>query len=81
MRYYLGGHNCVSQEWQEDGSVIITLSKRGDKNKHIYRVKNLYKENEEVLEHKVVETGKGSPAFIQNRIKKAKREIQSNDSS
>ena len=44
-----GDFNHMKQVQQLDGSVIITLTKRGDN--HVYRmaVKNLYKEAEEVL--------------------------------
>jgi len=47
-----GRFNYMDQELQLDGSVVITLSKRGGK-VYRFRVKNLYKENEEILEHEI----------------------------
>ncbi|GAI79228.1 unnamed protein product, partial [marine sediment metagenome] len=49
--------NDMNQEWQPDGSVIITLSKRGENRAYRFRVRDLYGEHEEVLEHKVIPTG------------------------
>ncbi|MHA1287160.1 MAG: hypothetical protein ACTSPB_07110 [Candidatus Thorarchaeota archaeon] len=51
-----GDFNDMSQEQQPDGSVTVTLSKRGEDKVYKFRVKNLYKENEEVLEHEVIDT-------------------------
>lgn len=50
-----GNFNIISQKEETDGSLTITLTKRGDN--HIYRmkVKNLYGENEEVLSEEVTE--------------------------
>jgi len=42
-----GDFNYMSQEWQPDGSVIITLSKRGEHKVHRFRVRDLYGPNEE----------------------------------
>jgi len=49
-----GDFNDMSQEPQDDGSVIITLSKRGEGKRYRFRVKDLYGENEEVLEEEVI---------------------------
>lgn len=49
-----GGFNDMSQERQPDGSVIITLSKRRENKTYRFRVKDLYGEHEEVLEHEVI---------------------------
>jgi len=48
-----GNFNTMNQECQPDGSVIITLTKRGDP--HIYRmkVKDLYGKKEKVEWEKV----------------------------
>ena len=47
-RLALGDFNDMSQERQADGSVIVTLTKRGDP--HVYRMKvrDLYKPTEVV---------------------------------
>lgn len=70
-KLYLGDFNDMNQEPQDDGSVIITLSKRGERKTYRFRVKNLYKENEELLEHEVIET-KAKP-WIEKRMKEAKK--------
>lgn len=49
-----GDFNGLSQEAQPDGSAVITLSKRGEGKVYRFRVKNLYKENEQVLEHEII---------------------------
>ena len=51
----LGDFNNMSQEEQPDGSVIITLSKRGEGKVYRFRVKDLYGENEEILSEEVKE--------------------------
>lgn len=50
-----GDFNDMSQEQQSDGSLLATLTKRGDP--HIYRmwVKNLYTKDEVVLKEEVKE--------------------------
>ena len=50
-----GKFNTMSQEWQPDGSVIITLSKRGEGKVYKFKVKDLYGKNEEVLSEEVTE--------------------------
>ncbi len=50
-----GDFNNMSQELKSDGSVIITLSKRGEGKVYRFRVKDLYGKNEEVLEEEVKE--------------------------
>ena len=51
-----GDFNDMNQEWQPDGSVIITLSKRGEKKVYKFKVKDLYGKKEEVLEEEEIET-------------------------
>ena len=70
-KLYAGDFNDMSQEWQPDGSIIITLSKRGENKTYRFRVKNLYKENEKVLEHEVIEAK--IPKFLEDRMEEAKR--------
>ena len=50
-----GDFNYMSQDEQPDGSVLITLTKRGDP--HVYKmvVKNLYQPDEEVISEEVIE--------------------------
>jgi len=45
-----GNFNSMEQRWQPDGSVILTLQKRGDEQIYKAHVKDLYGENEEVIE-------------------------------
>lgn len=70
-KLYAGEFNNLSQEWQPDGSVIITLSERTKKVKYRMHVKDLYGENEEVLEHEVIPTG--PPPWVLDRMKEAKK--------
>lgn len=50
-----GRFNYMSQKRLPDGTVIITLSKRGDKKLAHFRVKDLYGPNEEEVD---LDTGK-----------------------
>ena len=52
-KLYAGDFNGMKQEALPDGLVMITLSKRGEGKVYRFRVRNLYKENEEVLEHEI----------------------------
>ena len=70
-KLYQGDFNDMSQEPQDDGSVIITLSKRGEGRTYRFRVKDLYGENEEVLEHEVIDTK--PPKHILRRMKEARK--------
>ena len=76
-KLYLGDFNTMNQEWQLDGSVIITLTKHGEDKVYRFKVKNLYKENEEVLEHEVIETK--PPKHILDRMKEAKKEKEKDE--
>lgn len=60
----------MSQERQPDGSVIITLSKRGEHKSFRFRVRDLYGPDETVLEEEVIEAK--PPKHIQDRMKEAK---------
>lgn len=55
LKLYKGDFNDMTQESQPDGSVVITLAKRGENKTYRFRVVNLYKENEELLEHEIIE--------------------------
>lgn len=50
-----GDFNEMSQDWQADGTVIITLSKRGERRIYKLCVQDLYGEHEEVLSEEVIE--------------------------
>lgn len=70
-KLYSGDFNIMNQEQQPDGSVIITLSKHGEGKSYRFRVKDLYGEHEQVLEHKVIPHK--IPKYIQDRMKEAKK--------
>lgn len=65
-----GDFNSMNQALQSDGTVVITLSKRGENKTYRFRVKDLYGEHEEVLEHKVIPIG--PPPWVLDRMKEAK---------
>ena len=48
-----GDFNAMDQDWAADGSVLVTLSKRGEGKIYRFRVKDLYGEHEEVLSEEV----------------------------
>ena len=50
-----GDFNDMSQRTRPDGSVIITLVKRGEGKLYRFRVKDLYGDNEEVISEEVIE--------------------------
>jgi len=50
-----GDFNDMMQEQQPDGSVIITLSKRGEDKVYKFRVRNLYQPDEQEVD---IATGK-----------------------
>lgn len=54
-KLHKGDFNNMSQEWQPDGSVIITLSKRDEGKVYRFRVEDLYGENEQEVD---IDTGK-----------------------
>ena len=49
-----GDFNYMSQDWQPDGSVVITLSKRGESETHQFCVRDLYGAKEKVLWEKII---------------------------
>ena len=50
-----GDFNNMSQQQQDDGSVIVTLSSRKYPEVYRFRVKDLYGPDEEVIEEEVIE--------------------------
>jgi len=69
-KLYRGDFNTMEQEWQPDGSVVITLSKNGEDKVHRFRVRNLYQADEELVEDEVIQTT--TPPWITARMKEAK---------
>lgn len=57
-KLHQGDFNTLNQSWQPDGSVIITLSKRGEDKVYKFRVKDLYGPNEKEVD---IATGKPIP--------------------
>jgi len=70
-KLYSGDFNSMSQEWMSDGSVIITLLKNKESKSYQFRVKNLYKENEELLEERIIE--QEVPKHIKGKMEEAKK--------
>jgi len=73
VKLYAGDFNDMFQEIQPDGSVIITLSKRGEAESYRFRVRDLYGENEEVLEHEIIMPGVNS--LVTERMAQAKKQL------
>ena len=69
-KLYRGDFNNMSQHQQPDGSVIITITKDGEDKVYRFKVKDLYGEHEEVLEHEVIEHK--PPPWVVQRMKEAK---------
>ena len=70
-RLYRGEYNYMSQEWQPDGSCILTISGgKGDRT-HRMHVQDLWGPNETVLSEEVIPPG--PPAHIAARLKEAER--------
>lgn len=49
-----GEFNHMNQKRQADGSLLITLTKRGDEKVYKMVIKNLYQPDEEVISEEVV---------------------------
>jgi hypothetical protein len=73
-RLYSGDYNYMSQEWQADGSVIVTISGGRSGQVHRMHVRDLWGEREEVLyEERGFES---PPAHIAARLAEAKEARQ-----
>ena len=68
-KLYTGDFNTMNQNNQPDGSVIITLSSTKYPEIYKFRVKDLYGENEEVINHEVLRAE--LPKHIKDRMKEA----------
>lgn len=71
-KLYCGDFNSMKQERQPDGSIIVTLSKRGEDKVYRFRVKDLYGEHEEASEYEEIEIK--PPMHILDRTKETKGE-------
>jgi len=68
-KLYTGDFNSMHVETLPDGSQRITLTKDGENKIYRFRVKNLYQEDEEVLEDEVIKIEQ--PKHIKKRMKEA----------
>lgn len=69
QRLYSGDYNTVWQEWQDDGSVIITMSRQGERTATSMHVDEPYSEREEVLTELEIEHGPS--AGVRSRLEVA----------
>lgn len=76
-KLYIGDFNGLRQEVQPDGSFVIILFKHGEDKSYSFRVKDLYGEHDEVLEHEVIEAK--PPKYILDRMKEAKKEKEKDE--
>jgi len=53
QRLKTGDFNNMSQEWQADGSVVITLSSRRYPDTYKIRIRNLYGPDEEIVDAEI----------------------------
>jgi len=70
-RLYSGDYNYSNQEWQLDGSVIVTISGGKSGRTDRMHIRNLWGEHEEVLDEKRVEDG--PPPWLKDRLEEAGR--------
>lgn len=70
-RLYSGDYNYINQEWQGDGSVIVTVQGGKSGRTHRLHVVALNEEAEEVLIE--IEEESGPPEWMKKRLKAAKR--------
>jgi DNA-binding protein YbaB len=73
-KLYTGQFNTMTQEHLADGTVTITLSSHGENKVYRFRVKNLYQEDEELLEDEVLTVA--TPAHIKKRMKEAMKDAE-----
>lgn len=69
LRLYSGDFNVMSQEWQADGSVILTMSTLGHDHDTVLHVRDLYGPNETVISESLVDHA--PPAHIIQRQQQA----------
>jgi hypothetical protein len=73
-KLYRGDFNSMHVETLPDGSQRITLVKDDEDKVYRFRVKNLYQEDEEVLEDEVIKVE--TPAYIKKRVKEAIKDVK-----
>jgi len=71
-RLYSGDYNYLHQAWQDDGTVIVTVS--GGKSGQVHRlhVRDLWGKDEEVITEEIMPSG--PPPHIQARFDELRRE-------
>ena len=74
LKLYRGDFNSMHVENLPDGSQRITLAKDSHPNIYRFRVKNLYQEDEELLEHEVINIKQ--PEYIKKRVKEAMKDAE-----
>lgn len=72
-KFYAGEYNDLNLEHLGDGTTIVTLFKHGEKKLYQFKVRNLLKEDEELLEHKEIEVKQAK--HIKDRIEKAREKF------
>jgi len=72
VKLYSGDYNRLMLHTEDDGTVTVKLTRRGEGKTYCFRVKDLYGENEEVLEYKEIEVK--LPPHIEARMKEARGE-------
>jgi len=70
-RLYSSDYNYLNEEWQPDGSVVVTVSGGRSGQVHRMHVADLWGEHEEVLAEEVIPPG--PPPWIQERLEEAGR--------
>ena len=73
-KLYRGDFNTMNVECQPDGSQVITLTKDGEDKIYRFRVKNLYQEDEELLEEEMIKIEQ--PEHIKKRVKEAMKDAE-----
>jgi hypothetical protein len=73
-KLYRGDFNSMQVENLPDGSQRITLAKDGENKIYRFRVKNLYQEDEELLEEEVIKIEQ--PEHIKKRVKEAMKDAE-----
>jgi len=75
QKLYCGDFNSIFVEKLPDGSQKITLTKDGEDKVYRFHVKNLYQEDEEILEYSEESIGE-IPAHIKERMEKARKLLE-----
>ena len=68
-RLYSGDYNYLSEDWQPDGSVIVTISGGASGQVHRLHIRDLWGKDETVLTEETIPTG--PPPHIAARLAEA----------